>query len=215
LLIWFERHLQRSFSVAATQSGGIIVECETHKTVMPNSKYTVEVLIPIVESSLSYAEVLRRLGLKQTGGSQSNIKRLVQKYGINTGHFLGQSRNRGNNHRGGPEKATADEVLVLRDKLAHPEKPYKLRRAMIETGIPYRCAMCGMEAVWNSKPLLLTIDHINGQRNDNRRENLRFLCPNCHSQTPTFGRSLGLTDVTSCKRREQYYRQKKKHLKEK
>jgi hypothetical protein len=169
-------------------------------------------LEPIVKSSLSYAEVLRHLGLKQTGGSQSNIKRLVQKYGISTDHFLGQSRNQGDKHLGGPRKSTAEEVLVLRDPLAQHEKPYKLRRAMIEIGIPFRCAMCGIEAVWNGKALMLTIDHINGHRNDNRRENLRFLCPNCHSQTPTFGRSLGLTDVTTCKRQMIHYRQKRKQL---
>ncbi len=175
---------------------------------MPGCKYTAEMLSPIVESSLSYAEVLRHLGLKQTGGSQSNIKRLVQKYGIGTDHFLGQARNQGDDHRG-PRKATADEILVLRDPLAQPEKAFKLRRAMIEIEIPYRCALCGMEAVWNGQPLMLTVDHVNGCRNDNRRENLRFLCPNCHSQTPTFGKSLGLTDVTTCKR---YYRQKRRQL---
>lgn len=169
-------------------------------------------LKPVVESSLSYAEVLRHLGLKQTGGSQSNIKRLVQRYGISTDHFLGQARNQGDEHRGGPRKATADEVLVLRDPLSQPEKAFKLRRAMIETGIPYSCALCGMEAVWNGKPLMLTVDHINGQRHDNRRDNLRFLCPNCHSQTPTFGRSLGLTDVTTCKRWMTHYRQKRRLL---
>lgn len=179
---------------------------------MPSSKYTFEILSPIVESSLSFAEVLRRLGLKQTGGSQTNIKRLVQKYGISTDHFLGQVRNQGEFHRGGPKKATPEEILVLRDPLSHHEKAYKLRRAMIEIGIPFRCAMCGIEAVWNGKPLLLTIDHINGHRYDNRRENLRFLCPNCHSQTPTFGKSLGLTDVTTCKRRATYYRQKRKQF---
>lgn len=178
---------------------------------MPNCKYTAEMLRPIVESSLSYTEVLRRLGLKQAGGSQSNVKRLVQKYGIGADHFLGQSRNRGDEHRG-PRKATAEEILVLRDPLAQPEKAFKLRRAMIETGIPFLCAECGIEAVWNDRPLMLTVDHINGHRNDNRRENLRFLCLNCHSQTPTFGKSLGLTDVTTCKRRSTYYRQKRKRF---
>jgi len=178
---------------------------------MPDCKYTIEVLRPLVAPSLSYAEVLRRLGLKQTGGSQSNIKRLVQKYGISTDHFLGQSRNQGDEHRG-PRKVTGEEILVLRDPLAHPEKAYKLRRAMIEIGIPYRCVLCGIEAVWNDQPLMLTVDHVNGRRNDNRRENLRFLCPNCHSQTSTFGRSLGLTDVTTCRRRATYYRQKRKQL---
>jgi hypothetical protein len=179
---------------------------------MPNCKYTYEMLQPIVESSLSYAEVLRHLGLKQTGGSQSNIKRLVQKYEISTDHFLGQARNKGDAHCGGPRKIAAEEILVLGDPLAHHEKAYKLRRAMIEIGIPYRCVLCGMEAVWNGQPLMLTVDHINGRRYDNRRENLRFLCPNCHSQTPTFGNSLGLTDVTTCKRRAIYYRQKRKQL---
>lgn len=163
----------------------------------------------IVESSLSYAEVLRRLGLKQTGGSQANIKRLVQKFGISTDHFLGQSRNQGNAHRGGPGKAMVEEILILRDPLAHPEKAYKLRRAMIEVGISFRCALCGMEDVWNGKPLMLAVDHINGRRYDNRRENLRFLCPNCHSQTPTFGNSLGLTDVTTRKR---WFQQRRKQL---
>lgn len=179
---------------------------------MPSRKYTLQILKPIVESSLSYAEVLRKLGLKQTGGSQSNIKRLVRNYGISAEHFLGRARNQGDRHRGGPRKATADEVLVLRDSLAHPEKAFKLRRAMIEIGILYACALCEIQGVWNDKPLMLTIDHINGHRYDNRRENLRFLCPNCHSQTLTFGNSLGLTDVTTCKRRSSYYAQKKKQL---
>src|SRR3954447_11339478 len=100
---------------------------------MPHCRYTVEMLRPLVESSLSYAEVLRRLGLKQTGGSQSNIKRLEQKYGISIDHFLGQLRNQGDEHRG-PAKTTAEDILVLRDLLGPPEKAFRLRRAMIETG---------------------------------------------------------------------------------
>jgi len=179
---------------------------------MSNCKYTVEILKPIFEESLSYAEVLRRLGLKQTGGSQTHIKRLAQKFSINTDHFLGQARNQGEAHRGGPKKAAAEEILVLRDPLSHHEQAHRLRRAMIEMGIPYRCLHCGLEGVWNGKTLMLTVDHINGHRYDNRRENLRFLCPNCHSQTPTFGMSKGLTDITTCKRRSAYNRQQRKKL---
>ncbi|MCA1631089.1 MAG: HNH endonuclease [Acidobacteria bacterium] len=80
---------------------------------------------------------------------------------------------------------------------------------MIDEGVAYRCANCGIEPFWEGKSLLLTIDHINGRRHDNRSDNLRFLCPNCHSQTPTFGRSKGLTDVTTCSRRDAYYRSKR------
>ena len=40
--------------------------------------------------------------------------------------------------------------------------------------------------MWNGKPLVLILDHINGNAEDNRYENLRFVCPNCNSQLPTF-----------------------------
>ena len=52
--------------------------------------------------------------------------------------------------------------------------------------IPYKCAHCNISDSWNNKPITLQLDHINGINNDNRLENLRFLCPNCHSQTETF-----------------------------
>lgn len=49
-----------------------------------------------------------------------------------------------------------------------------------------KCSICGLEPIWNNKKLILQIDHINGVNNDHRLENLRLLCPNCHSQTDTF-----------------------------
>ncbi len=56
----------------------------------------------------------------------------------------------------------------------------------------HRCAVCSQPPKWNGEPLVLPIDHINGRTWDNRREYLRFLCPNCHSQTQTFGvRNIG------------------------
>lgn len=55
--------------------------------------------------------------------------------------------------------------------------------------LDYKCSICGIDE-WNSQPIVLEIDHINGDKYDNRKENLRFLCPNCHSQTETFRNRL-------------------------
>jgi 5-methylcytosine-specific restriction endonuclease McrA len=60
-------------------------------------------------------------------------------------------------------------------------------RILKEQLISYVCSMCGNSGIWLEKALTLTLDHINGINNDHRLENLRFLCPNCDSQTPTYG----------------------------
>lgn len=65
-------------------------------------------------------------------------------------------------------------------------KPHLLRRALIESGVPHRCAECGLAATWRGRPLTLHVGHIDGRADDCRAHNLRFLCPNCHSQTATW-----------------------------
>lgn len=60
------------------------------------------------------------------------------------------------------------------------------KRILEEKLIPYICSECSQEPIWNNKPLVLQLDHTNGNSSDNRLENLRFLCPNCHTQTTTF-----------------------------
>lgn len=75
-------------------------------------------------------------------------------------------------------------------------REYIKRLIILNELIEYKCGECGMGTIWNEKIISLQLDHINGVRNDNRIENLRFLCPNCHSQTESYcnkNRSNGIT----------------------
>lgn len=60
------------------------------------------------------------------------------------------------------------------------------KRIIEQKLINYECSSCGNNGSHNGKELILQLDHINGTNNDHRIENLRFLCPNCHSQQDTY-----------------------------
>src|SRR5437763_16057938 len=62
-----------------------------------------------------------------------------------------------------------------------------MTKRLLRMGVRHECSQCGITH-WQGMPLVLHLDHINGINNDNRIENLRLLCPNCHSQTDTYGR---------------------------
>jgi hypothetical protein len=142
-------------------------------------KYTRELLEGIVKQSSTTSDVIRLLGLRQSGGNHSHIKGRIAYYNIDTSHFKKQT----DFLKPGMNKRNAESVLVLRTS-GNREKASVLRRALIESNVEYRCSdkTCPVKDHWNGKSIVLEVNHKNGDWLDNRKDNLEFLCPNCHSQ---------------------------------
>lgn len=149
-------------------------------------RFSREFLAPIVAEETSVSKIVKRLGIRYSGGAYAAMKRLIQGYGIDTSHFVMRAGNFGVNHKGGFKRRIASEVLVFSESF-RIERTHRIRRAMLEIGRTEECEECGLGKVWNGRPYKLQIDHKNGVKWDNRPENVRFMCHNCHSQTPTFG----------------------------
>lgn len=132
-----------------------------------------------IEKSISISETLRRLGLTPQGNFRT-FHKYVKKYKIDTSHFLGRSHLAGKKRN--LKKIGLDKILV-KDSFYSIKN---LKQRLIDDGyFSYECNCCKISK-WMDKEIKLQLDHINGDRFDNRIENLRLLCPNCHSQTDTF-----------------------------
>lgn len=150
-------------------------------------RYSQEDLAKAVKESTSVSQVMRSLGMRVAGGSHSHLTKRIAKEGLDTSHFLGQSSRRGVVSRA---RIPASEILIKRSSGSRT-KTHKLKRAMLEVGIDYCCSECALIS-WQGKEITLDIDHIDGNWLDDRVENIRFMCPNCHSQTPTHGNKRAL-----------------------
>lgn len=144
-----------------------------------------DVFAKIIKDAKTFKEILVHFGLESKGGNNETIKRRCAEQGIDLSHIkMGRSHRKGQKYLDfGLSKENALTVIFIKDSESsrNTVKRYVNKYSLI----PYKCA-CGNEGLWESKPLSLQLDHINGEPKDHRLENLRWLCPNCHSQTETF-----------------------------
>lgn len=137
-------------------------------------------LAEVVKNSTSKKDVLTKMGMAVSGSSYNILRRKLKKLNIDTSHF---------NQYLGTVKEKTDwvkfETYLVKDSKCSGTHWLKLN--LVKKGhLKYECTVCKNNGQWQGKKISLHLDHINGIRNDNRIENLRILCPNCHSQTETY-----------------------------
>jgi hypothetical protein len=147
-----------------------------------------------VEESLSFAEALRRLGMRAAGGNHLTLKKYVRLWQIPTDHFdplFAQRRALGRR-----SIKPLDEILVEDSNYSRGS----LKKRLYAAGLKQRaCELCGQGELWRGRRMALILDHVNGVATDNRLENLRIVCPNCAATFDTHcGRNLRLVNDRVC-----------------
>lgn len=141
-------------------------------------RYNKEELAQVVSECFSFAEVVRRFGKSPVGGNTTNVKLMCRRFGIDTSHMTGQAHNKGKRSN---KRLSPEQRLVMGSSIDHRVAAYRLRAALLELGVIYKCNVCGIKE-WQGNQLVLEIDHVDEQYWNNTFNNLQFMCPNCHSQ---------------------------------
>lgn len=142
---------------------------------LPSSEF-----IALVQTSTSHSQILDFFHISNKTGNFRTLKTRIGEEGVSIEHFKYYMQL----VRFKP-KRTPNELIFVKDSTVDRKTARKF--LLREKLIPYNCALCNLSEVWNNKPITLQLDHINGVSNDHRVDNLRWLCPNCHSQTDTYG----------------------------
>ncbi len=137
------------------------------------SKYTIEILEPIIKQSKTWVDVCRLLGVKPMTGTQSYITKIAKTLNINHDHFLGCGHNKGKFLK----KRDALEYCYNGSKISS----HNLKLKLIRDGYKKKsCEICG-SVKWFEYDIPLELHHIDGNHLNNELNNLKILCSNCHS----------------------------------
>ena len=140
-----------------------------------------ESLKKVISSSLSVREALIKMGLRGAGGNYRYFEKYIEMYHIDTKHFLGKGWSKNKSVPKEPV-CSLEEILVKGSYFSIVQLKKRLFGAELKQP---KCEECGWEKQSEDGRVPIEIDHINGDHCDNRFENLRILCPNCHSLKPT------------------------------
>lgn len=151
--------------------------------------WTDEQLRAAVAETKTIREALKRLNVNGRGDNYKTFHKHARRLGLDTSHFVGSAHLAGQARLNLASRRPLESILVQNSEY---ENTKRLAQRLVREGVlERRCYECELTE-WRGQPMPLELDHINGDRRDNRRENLRFLCPNCHALTPTF-RGLNAT----------------------
>jgi hypothetical protein len=135
----------------------------------------------LVKQSASVGEICRKLSGRKGGSVFSNIKHRIELLALPTIHFID-----GRCGTYSPVHVSKEEFLRRLDA-KEPMDPSFVKKKLLEFSIlKNECSECGLSSVWKGKPLVLILDHRDGDFTNNIISNFRLLCPNCNSQTSTF-----------------------------
>ncbi len=134
-----------------------------------------------VAKSNSMRGVLIELGLIPAGGNYQHVSQSIKRLGFDNSHFMGMGWRRGKKYDFVPQQSL--ESILKKDS---DFQSFKLKKRLFLAGLKSpKCEICGWAEISNDGRIPVELDHINGDHRDNRLENLRILCPNCHSLQPT------------------------------
>lgn len=154
----------------------------TKKRWSPIWKMSDDKFINLIKKSKTTTQVLAHFNLKNKGGNNRTVKQRINELKIDTSHFMTRNESSNESRKMTLKRLKKEWLTINSNRNRHHLKNHLLKFNLLE----WKCRDCGNIGEWNGKKIVLQLEHINGISNDNRIENICFLCPNCHSQTNTF-----------------------------